>query len=113
MIVGYPGETEEEFAELCRFVEMIQFDRLGTFTFSDEEEAGTYHLDGKLPQALIERRRRRLMGIQSKISLRKNRSMVGKRQPLLVEGKSAESDPPLAGPAGVASPQNRWRGFDQ
>jgi len=92
MIVGYPGETEEEFAELCRFVETIQFDRLGTFTFSDEEEAGTYHLDGKVPQALIERRRRRLMGIQAKISRRKNRSMVGKRQPVLIEGKSAESD---------------------
>ena len=92
MIVGYPGETEEEFAELCRFVETIQFDRLGAFTFSDEEEAGTYHLDGKLPQALIERRRRRLMGIQAKISRRKNRSMVGKREPVLVEGKSAESD---------------------
>ena len=92
MIVGYPGETEEEFAELCRFVESIQFDRLGAFTFSDEEEAGSYHLDGKVPAPLIERRRRRLMEIQAKISRRKNRSMVGKRQAVLVEGKSAESD---------------------
>ena len=92
MIVGYPGETEEEFAELCRFVETIGFDRLGAFTYSDEEEAGSCRLDGKLPQPLIERRRRRLMGIQAKISRRKNRSMVGKRRPVLVEGKSAESD---------------------
>ncbi len=92
MIVGYPGETEEEFAELCRFVETIQFDRLGAFTFSDEEEAGSYGLEGKLPPTLIERRRRRLMGIQARISRRKNRSMVGKCEPVLVEGKSSESD---------------------
>ena len=92
MILGYPGETEEEFAELCRFVETIQFDRLGTFAYSDEEEAGSYRLEGKLPQSLVEKRRRRLMGLQAKISRRKNRGMVGERQPVLVEGKSAESD---------------------
>ena len=92
MILGYPGETEEEFAELCRFVETIQFDRLGTFAYSDEEEAGSYRLEGKLPQSLVERRRRRLMGLQAKISRRKNRGMVGERQPVLMEGKSAESD---------------------
>ena len=92
MIVGYPGETEKEFAELCCFVEKMQFDRLGTFTFSDEEEAGTYQLEGKLTKSVIESRRRRLMGIQAKISRGKNRSMVGKCEPVLVEGKSSESD---------------------
>lgn len=92
MIVGYPGETEKEFAELCGFVEKIQFDRLGTFTFSDEEEAGTYQLEGKLTESVIESRRRRLMRIQAKISRGKNRSMVGKCEPVLVEGKSSESD---------------------
>ncbi len=92
MIVGYPGETEEEFAELCGFVETIQFDRLGTFTYSDEEEAASYRLEGKLPQPLVEKRKRRLMRLQAKISKRKNRALVGKRQPILVEGESVESD---------------------
>ena len=92
MIVGYPGETEEEFAELCGFVETVQFDRLGTFTYSDEEEAASYELEGKLPQLLVEKRRKQLMKLQSKISKKKNRGLLGKHQPILVEGQSAESD---------------------
>ena len=97
MIVGYPGETEEEFSELCHFIKKIQFDRLGTFTFSDEKEAGTYKLEGKIKETLIEKRRKGLMKIQAKISKTKNRQEIGKRHVMLIEGQSAESDLLLQG----------------
>ena len=92
MIAGYPGETEEEFNELCRFVEEMQFDRLGTFTYSDEEGTASQLLDQKLSARVINSRRSRLMQIQARISKKKNRQHLGKRYPLLVEGESAESD---------------------
>ena len=97
MIVGYPGETEEEFSELCQFVKKIQFDRLGTFSFSDEKEAATYELDAKIKETLIERRKKFLMKIQAKISKTKNRQEIGKRHLILIEGQSAESDLLLQG----------------
>jgi ribosomal protein S12 methylthiotransferase len=92
MIAGYPGETEEEFNELCSFVEEMQFDRLGTFTYSDEEGTASQLLDQKLSARVINRRRSRLMQIQARISKKKNRQHLGKRYPLLVEGESAETD---------------------
>jgi len=92
MIVGYPGETEEEFLELRRFVEEIQFDRLGTFTYSDEEGTASYELGEKIDSRAIRQRERELMKIQKRISRRKNRDLVGKRFPLLVEGPSEETE---------------------
>jgi ribosomal protein S12 methylthiotransferase len=92
MIAGYPGETEEEFSELCSFVEEMQFDRLGTFTYSDEEGTASQLLDQKLSARVINSRRSRLMQIQARISKKKNRQHLGKRYPLLVEGESAETD---------------------
>jgi len=92
MIAGYPGETEEEFDELCGFVEEMQFDRLGTFTYSDEEGTASQLLDQQLGARVINGRRSRLMQIQARISKKKNRQHLGKRYPLLVEGESAESD---------------------
>ena len=92
MIAGYPGETEEEFQELCAFVEEMQFDRLGTFTYSDEEGTASQLLDHKLGARVINSRRSRLMQIQSRISKKKNRLHLGKRYPLLVEGQSEETD---------------------
>ena len=92
MIAGYPGETEEEFDALCSFVEEMQFDRLGTFTYSDEEGTASQLLEQKLGTRVINSRRSRLMQIQARISKKKNRQHLGKRYPLLVEGESAESD---------------------
>jgi ribosomal protein S12 methylthiotransferase len=92
MIAGYPGETEEEFNELCSFVEEMQFDRLGTFTYSDEEGTASHLLDQKLGARVINSRRSRLMQIQARISKKKNRQHLGKRFPLLVEGQSEETD---------------------
>ena len=92
MIVGYPGETEKEFDELCQFVAEVEFDRLGTFTYSDEEGTASYLLGEKLSSRLINHRRTHLMKLQARISKAKNREHLGKRYPLLVEGASAETE---------------------
>lgn len=92
MIVGFPGETDADFEELCRFVEAAQFDRLGVFSYSDEETSQSYHLDGKVDARTIYNRKRRLMAIQRKISKRRNKQMIGREFPVLVEGPSIETD---------------------
>ncbi len=92
LIVGYPGETEEEFGQLCEFVEEIQFDRLGTFTYSDEENTASFHLPDKVEDSIIRRREKKVMQLQAKISRRKNRELKGKRVRVLVEGPSEQTD---------------------
>ena len=67
-IVGFPGETDADFEELCQFVEAARFDSLGVFTYSDEDTSGSYALDGKVDGRTIHNRKRRLMAIQRKIS---------------------------------------------
>ena len=92
MIVGFPGETDEDMKELMEFVQETQFDRLGVFAYSDEEGSDAYKLDGKLPEDVKEDRRRRLMEIQAGISKSKNSRLVGEVVPVLVEGTAQESD---------------------
>lgn len=91
-IAGFPGETAQDFDELCQFIEAAEFDRVGVFGYSDDETSESYHLGGKVSRRDIYQRRRRLMAIQRKISRRRNRALVGKRFPILVQGPSAESD---------------------
>jgi len=91
-IVGYPGETDADFETLCQFVEAAQFDRLGVFSYSDEESSQSYLLDGKVDRRTIYARKRRLMAIQRKISRRRNRTLVGKEVPVLIDGLSADTD---------------------
>jgi ribosomal protein S12 methylthiotransferase len=92
MIVGFPGETKEDFEALCQFVEAARFDRLGVFSYSDEDTSGSFHLDNKVGARAIYNRKRRLMSLQRKISRAKNRELVGRELPVLVEGPSADSD---------------------
>src|SRR5450755_2158227 len=92
MIVGFPGETDQDFETLCQFVQAAQFDRLGVFSYSDEDTSGSYALDGKVDARTIYNRKRHLMSLQRKISERRNRQMVGQTVPVLVEGVSAETD---------------------
>ena len=91
-IVGFPGETESDFQELCAFVEAAKFDRLGVFSYSDEDTAPSYHLDGKVDGRTIYNRKRRLMSLQKKISRAANRRLVGREFPVLLEGPSRESE---------------------
>ena len=91
-IVGFPGETDEDFDQLCQFVEAAEFDRVGVFGYSDDEHSASFHLDDKVAAGVIYRRKRRLMAIQRKISRRRNRALVGQRFRILVTGPSTESD---------------------
>jgi len=91
-IVGFPGETEKEFEELCEFVRAAEFDWMGAFGYSDQEGAAAFSHHEKLPSREIERRRRRLMQIQRRISKRKKQALVGEEFELLLEGPSEESD---------------------
>jgi len=91
-IVGYPGETEKEFEELCDFVSVAEFDWMGTFAYSDQEGAAAHGLDGKHSLKEIESRRKHLMQIQKKISKRKKKALRGKQFDILLEGASEESD---------------------
>ncbi len=92
MIVGFPGETAEDFEELCQFVEAAKFDRLGVFKYSDEETSGSFALDAKVDGRTIHNRQRKLMALQRKISRKANQALVGKEFPVLVEGLSEETD---------------------
>src|SRR5438270_12194003 len=78
-IVGFPGETEQDFEELCEFVKAAQFDWLGVFSYSDEEGTPAYHLEAKVPPREIERRRKKLMHIQRQISKRNKRKLLGRQ----------------------------------
>jgi ribosomal protein S12 methylthiotransferase len=89
-IVGYPGETEKEFQELCDFVSEFKFERMGTFTYSQEENTFSYELGDPVPDEVKKDRQSRLMEIQKKISLEINKEMVGKELKVLVE--SMEGD---------------------
>jgi len=92
MIVGFPGETPQDFAELCQFVKAAQFDHLGVFSYSDEDTSGSYHLDGKVDGRTTHRRRRRLMALQRKIARARNSRLVGREAEVLVEGVSKDTD---------------------
>lgn len=92
MIVGFPGETERDFEELCQFVEAAQFDRLGVFSYSDEETSGSFHLDGKVDKKRIYNRKRKLMALQRRISHVRNQRLIGAEMAVLIEGPSKETD---------------------
>jgi ribosomal protein S12 methylthiotransferase len=97
MIVGHPGETEEDFRELKDFCRDMKFDRLGVFAYSDEENTDSYSQPGKVPSRTAERRRKELMEQQKGIAKALNSRLVGQELPVLIEGPSAESDLLLQG----------------
>ena len=92
MIVGFPGESAKDFHELCQFVEAARFDRLGVFSYSDEDTSESYQLDGKIDGRTIYNRKRRLMALQRKVARARNRQLVGSETTVLVEGVSKETD---------------------
>lgn len=91
-IAGFPGETEEDFQELLAFVKNVEFDRVGVFSYSDEEGTPAFELPNKVAPKIAERRRARLMKEQAKISKRRNQARVGEVVSVLFEGESAESE---------------------
>jgi len=104
-IVGFPGETEKEFEELCNFVREAQFDWMGTFAYSDQEGAEAYKLEQKLSRGEIERRRKHLMAIQRQICKKKTKALVGRVFDLLLEGESDETELLLEGRTPMHAPE--------
>ncbi|HEX7957965.1 MAG TPA: 30S ribosomal protein S12 methylthiotransferase RimO [Pyrinomonadaceae bacterium] len=91
-ITGFPGETDEDFEELLAFVKTVEFDRVGVFTYSDEEGTAAFGLPDKVDPKVARKRRDRLMKAQSRISLKRNRARVGQTVRVLFEGPSEETD---------------------
>ena len=91
-ISGFPGETEADYEELLGFIKSVEFDRVGVFTYSDEEGTPAFDLSEKIPSRTAARRRNSLMKEQAKISRRKNKARVGDVVPVLFESESKESE---------------------
>ena len=85
LIVGYPGETEEDFEKLCSFIEEVRFDRLGVFTYSEEEGTMAEALKDDIPQAVKNDRKAKIMDLQANISNENNQLMIGKEFRVLVD----------------------------
>src|ERR1019366_3844628 len=92
LIVGFPGETDRDFDELCQFVQAAQFDRLGVFSYSDEDTSKSFDLDAKVEARTMYNRKRHLMSLQRKISRAKNRTLIGREFQVLVEGPTEDSE---------------------
>ena len=84
-IVGFPGETNQHFQHLLQFVKRHEFDHVGVFTFSSEDETAASSLPNPVPQTIMDQRRDTLMAVQQPIAARKNQAMVGKTVPVLIE----------------------------
>lgn len=87
LISGFPTETEEEHEELMDFVDEMEFDRLGVFPYSPEENTIAAEMQGQIPEDLKEKRRNELMELQQEIVFEKGETMVGKTVPVMIEGK--------------------------
>lgn len=92
LISGFPGETESDHEELMEFVDMMEFDRLGVFTYSREEDTPAAQMDDQVPEEIKEKRRDEIMELQQEISLDKCQSMIGKTVEVMIEGKVADEN---------------------
>lgn len=92
LITGFPGETEEDHQELMEFVDQMEFDRLGAFTYSPEEGTPAERMPDQVPEELKEERRDEIMELQQEISLEKGNDRIGQELMVMIEGKvSGES----------------------
>jgi ribosomal protein S12 methylthiotransferase len=91
-IVGFPGETEEQFEELIDGIKELKFDRLGAFTYSREEDTKSYDFDGQIDEDVKEERLKRLFDAQKEISLEKNKERMGKEYEVIVEDISEDEE---------------------
>jgi ribosomal protein S12 methylthiotransferase len=85
LIVGYPNESEKDFEELVQFVKDVQFDRLGVFTYSQEDDTAAYDLEDPVPADEKERRKEYIMEVQRSVSLEKNERRIGMRTTAVIE----------------------------
>lgn len=92
VIVGFPGETQEDFETLMRGIEQMKFDHLGVFKYSDEEGTPAFNLPNKIPQKVIDERFNQIYEMQAKIATEKNKEYLGKKIEVLVEGPHEETE---------------------
>ena len=92
IITGFPGETEEEFEELKDFVKKMEFDRLGVFTYSQEEDTPAAEMAGQVPEEVKESRRNEIMEIQQQIVFSKSESLAGSQMDVITEGYLPEEE---------------------
>lgn len=92
LIVGFPGETEEDFKKLLHFVEEVQFDRLGVFCYSREEGTPAASMPDQVSERLKRERHRKLMRAQARVSFKRNRRLIDTVEQVIVEGYSEETD---------------------
>lgn len=92
IITGFPGETEEEFRELKEFVQRVKFDRLGVFTYSQEEDTPASEMQGQVPEETKEARREEIMEIQQQVVFERNKLLAGKEMDVIVDGYLPEDD---------------------
>jgi len=104
-IVGFPGETDEAFENLVDFVEEQEFDRVGVFTYSREENTAAYDFDGQVPERIKRSRRARLLEVQAAISSKKNRALVGNEIEVLVEGPVGGKSSRMRGRSAAQAPE--------
>lgn len=97
LIVGFPGETEEQFEELLNFVEEFKFDYIGSFKYSREEDTIAYAMENQIDEDEKHRRWTKLTNLQSSIVDEKNRKMIGKEVEMIIDGLSSESEYMLEG----------------
>lgn len=90
LLVGFPGETEEEFEDLCDFVKKMRFERVGVFTYSHEEDTPAEKLQDDIPESVKQERANRIMEIQQSISLEKNREKIGQTLKVLFDRKEGQ-----------------------
>jgi ribosomal protein S12 methylthiotransferase len=91
-ITGFPGETDADFLELLAFIRSVEFDRVGVFTYSDEEGTPAFDLPNKVDPKIARQRRARLMKEQAKISRRRHKERIGETVRVLFEGESKETE---------------------
>ncbi len=104
LIVGFPGETVDDFAGLMQFVEQSQFDRLGVFCYSREEGTPAAAMPEQVSERIKRERYRKLMRAQARLSFRRNRTLIGKTEQVIVEGYSEETELLLKGRSSRQAP---------
>lgn len=92
LITGFPGETEEQHQELVDFVDEMEFDRLGVFTYSPEEDTPAAEMEGQIPEEVKEDRQAEIMELQQEIAFEQAEDMVGKEVLVMIEGKVADEN---------------------
>lgn len=97
LIVGFPGETEENFQELMDYVKEFKFDYVGVFKYSREEDTVAYNLPNQIPEEVKEKRYSELVNLQSEIAERKNKRLLGQEIEVMIDGISSESEYLLEG----------------